>query len=748
MSKLTKLTKAVPAKKALSSKKVVPAKNAGKSRFFTTPTYGDIEENWGGGWDELLAEFYIQSRDVSGTTPVIDPINIEKLINMVGLYAVATSGVNSNDYTVRQSFTGGEVSGQPILDALSEKYIARTKDSVINDLLNITLTYSGNASDDEEAEVTAKLFESVGAISEANGSNLGNITTWVEKKITIDISDFTKLEQKTLLEYVKSAYDDDETEALVAFRALTGDSPVDPTVIHVIAQILAKVPFDEISGLDKFTLAELMTSAEDFTEVFDEDSVPEVVTAYYYKVRIALALWSDMEGDVLSYLIDNVPTTTAPQRVIFKAVLDEFDGLADGYLYSLSLSERIELFAAKTHEILAYLLNEDEELTDLIDAIYENKDTTLLVPIDAKTGLTAAQLEKFAIMVQLNEKETHDGVELTYQMLGTAYAVLFKVTRPLGVITITSKVTGDVYTPAHFTSPDRNDYLDNETIDAILALLGVTADERIVLSVNGFSAEDDDDAVANLVTLVKRYTLKTVLKLAKGPWSNQNSPQALFLIAVGSDETNSADRLMKYSKEFVKSLLLNKNELSALQEHTDSEDFSANEPLQNGLLRLIDHGVDSNDIYTFLGTTDATRKANVKILAGLVKTDPEADGYRTVDWKNVNGLIVKAGISTFIDEHNGRMTVGDDATMADNWVVAFADSDVSEYKKLTDNFTAGELLTYTKTTKVYRVKDGRGVLGMEEITLAFNIDKLLMAYDITFEELQTVAALADVSLEQ
>ena len=753
---MTKLTKAVPAKKAVASNKVVPAKNAGKSRFFTTPTNGDIEDV-DIAWHEIFAEFYIQSRDVSGTLPVIDPINIEKLNNMVGLSAVATSGINSSDYAVRQSFTGGDVSGQPILNALSAKYIKRTKDSVINDLLNITLTYTGNASGDEESLFPENLFESVEEISVASGTNLGNITTWKAKEISIDVSDFTKLKKKELLEYIIAESDGNMSTGLITYRALTGDTYVDPLVVDAEAQILAGIPLKEISGLDTgsgnanlYTLEDLMESTADFAGLFDEESVPEVpeeITDYYYKVRIALGLWLNIKGDILSYLVDNVASTSTAEKATFKAVLDEFDDLANGYLYSLPLSGRVELLAGESYEILAYILNEDEELPSLIDAIYQYKDTAPLSPSDNKTGLTAAQLEKFAIMVELNSKTTHDDVELTYQMLGTAYAVLFKVARPNDVVTVTTKVTGVVYTPENFTSPDSNDYLNNETIYAILKLLGVTDEERIVLSVNGLDANDDTEAKENFMTVLGTWGLLPVLKLTKGDWSNNKTPHALFLMQVGSNTTNAADKLMKYSKQFVQALLLNKKALEALQDEGD-DDFDTNEDLQLGLLRLIDHGVNVNDIYTFLGTTDAIRKANVKTLAGLVHTDPVSDNYKTVDWKNVNGLIVKAGISTFIDEGNGRMTVGDDATMADNWVVAFADSDVSEYTKLTASFTAGELLTYTKTTKVYKVRDGRGVLGMEETTLAFNIEKILTAYNITFAQLQTEAALADVSLEQ
>jgi len=760
MSKLTKLTKAVPAKNAVASKKVVPAKKSENSRFFTTPTYGDLEGE-GNGWDELLAEFYIQSRDVSGTSPVIDPINIEKLINMVGLVAVARSGINSDDYLVRQSFTGGDVSGQYILNALSTKYIERTKNSLINDLLNITHTYSDNSANADKYLASTKyyLFEDVEEISEGDGTILGNILTWGTKKITINVSNFTTKQKKDLLVYIIAEHGGEgyESQGLITYRLLTGDTQVDPSVVGAIPQILAGIPLDKVTGLvgeNGLTLKKLMESTVNFTDVFDENDVPDAVdrTDYYFKVRIALGLWGE-EGDVLSYLIANVSSGNDAQKTIFKAVLDEFDDLADGYLYGLPLRDRVELLADEDHEILAYILNENEKLTDLIGAIYEHKDTTPLTPTDNKTGLSSLTLERFAIMKLLNNETTHDNVTLTYQMLGSDYYVLFKVERDdSGAIELVkSKVNDTVYVAENFTSPDKNTYLTNATIYAILKLLGVSDEESIVLSVNGFSAANNTVAKTNFLTLVSTWGLPAMLKLEKGNWSNDNTPHALFLMIVGTktdSNANVADKLMKYSKQFVQSLLSNKNALKALQEKGDSAGFATNDELKNGLLRLIDHGANVNDIYQFLGTTDAKRNANVKTLAGEIHTDPESPSYTTVDWKNVNGLIVKAGISTFIDSSNGRMTVGDDATMADNWVLAFADSAVSEYIKLKDSFTAGELLTYNKTTKVYRVRDGRAVLGLEENTLAFNIEKILLAYNISFKELQAQAALADVSLEQ
>jgi hypothetical protein len=310
---------------------------------------------------------------------------------------------------------------------------------------------------------------------------------------------------------------------------------------------------------------------------------------------------------------------------------------------------------------------------------------------------------------------------------------------------ISSKVTA-VYTPELFTQSGAN--LSEANISLLLEALGFTYADALNIRVGALTASvDDAEARGKVVTLFNAFGAADVLRLVvvtvnANNWNHGKTVLELYLQIVGS-ATNEADSMLRHINDVMATIRTVKSMKTSIQAscHTAAAaatvlQLTAAKSFLKGLLRLLDHGAAPSEIYDLLGTSDFDKRTNVRLMAGTVSAVASA----AVDWRKVNELIQLAGIQTFSAENNGVMNVTSGATMLDNWVLAFADTDVEMYGELRKaGFAAWELLTYTRTTNVYKVVNGRAVKGANEVSMAFSIEWVCEAYDKTFAELQKEA---------
>jgi len=751
MSKLTKLTKAVPANKAVNS------------RYFTTPTRGDWAKKEGfEGIDELLAEFYIQSRDCSGSS--VDPVDIAKLLNMVGLKAVATSGVNNEDYLVRTYFTGEDICGNILLSAITPKFIDRNP-NVINQLLDITVKYNGNEEDSVKNTRPVYLFPNVVDIARHSATRgaLGHISTWVEAGIRVDSTDFSIAEDSAIQTYMEEEglTLDDYRNLVTLNGAFTGS--IDGEVFGPFSQITTGLPLGQVVGIGGdecdggLTLIDVMNevSLENYFE--EEGATPEGSSDYWARLYVACFFFKTKYSDILAWIV--APARNFSEAVLL-SVLEDFNTLSDGYLYSeLTLDERVKVLNAKSIAVLVHVLNDDESVEDLVNSIIAHK-TSGLTSLASATNLpqtptrvspaSEGYRKFFGVLSQVVENSTHTDRTLSYDDLdGSEYAVLFYYTRAAssagGAITISSKVQ-TVYTPELFTQSGNN--LSDANVSLLLDALGLTQADELNIRVGALrNSVDDVVARGKVVTLFNAFGAANVLKLVVVTtsitnWNHGKTVLELYLQIVGSD-TNEADTMLRHIYDVMTTIRTVRSMKTSIQAscHTAAAadtalELTAARSFLKGLLRLLDHGASPSDIYELLGTSDTDKRTNVRLMASTVSAVASA----AVDWRKVNELIQLAGIQTFSAENNGVMNVTSAATMLDNWALAFADTDADTYAQLREaGFAAWELLTYTRTTNVYKVVNGRAVKGANEVSMAFNIEWVCEAYDKTFAELQKEA---------
>lgn len=751
MSKLTKLTKAVPAKNAVPAKKAVPAKNAENSRYFTTPTYGDWDDDEGSyGIDELLAEFYIQSRDCSGAG-VVDPINVAKLLNMVGLRAVVVSGVNNEDYEIRHCFTGADVCGNILLSAITSKFIARNSKNLINQLLDIELKYNGNKEDSVKNTRTLHLFPSVVDIARHSarlGGALGAIRTWAAAGIRIDSTNFSIAEDSAIQQYMSDQRLtlDDYIKLVTIGERFTGS--IDGTIFGPFSQITSGLPLEDVIGIggDQCdggkTLTEVMN--ERSLEEYYEDEKPEGSSDYWGRLTVACYFFEN--SDVLDWIVASVRVFTDAN--LFQ-VLEDFNTLSEGYLYSeLTLDERVEVLSAKSISILVHILNDEETVEELVTSIIAHKTAGLTtlpsvnsLPTTPRVPPASEYVRKFfGVLSQVVGILTHTDRMLSYNDLaGSHYYNLFYFTRTSGNITISSKVTGNIYTPANFT--ESGNKLSDANIALLLDALGLTDSDELDITIGHFlDSGNDTEAQRKLIKLfngnfgANAIFRHLVVTANATNWNHGRTVLDLYLQIIGS-ETNTADTMMRHIYDVMEVIKTVRGVKASIQAscHTLAITPNSDSTLLKGLLRLLDHGAEPSEIYELLGTSESDKHANVRGMASAVSTVPS--GEHRVDWRKVNELIQLAGIQTF-STNNGVMTTSPTATMLQNWALAFADTDADTYAQLHEaGFEAWELLTYTRTTNVYTVVDGRAVKGADETTMAFNLDWVCDAYGTTLEQL-------------